>query len=124
MRKLLFGLLVITLLLIGCSAAVQKSADGLMLTQQTVINIAGSIDHMCSAGTLTQDQCDSAAKLYSEAKEAYGVALEAELLVIDAAVVGTGLAEAEENYTVAVGAWTSIATKLITFAAKLGLLEE
>ncbi len=111
----------------GCSAtSVKTTANKLILTQETVIAAAQAADAMCSAGTLTQTQCDEAAKIYQQAKDAYDVALAAELAVIDAAIAGddTSEAEAAKAYSAALASFTAVATKMVTFATKYGLLEE
>ena len=123
MKKLILLLLVV-LFLAACSATVQRSADTLKLTQQSVVSIADTVDQMCSSGALTQKQCDEAGHLYAEAKKAYADALAAEMIVIDAAIAGTGQNEAESNYALAVGSWTSVAAEMVSFATRLNLLEE
>ena len=122
----LMVLIVAVSLLPGCAQTIQRSADGLVLTQQTVISTATAVDNMCTAGLIDQGQCDTAAVLYAEAKTAYSAALAAEQLAIDTAIASTGSDVTTEttNYSTAVAAWTTVAAEYITFAAELGLLED
>lgn len=122
--KTLFTVAFALILLSGCVAGVQKSADTLKLTQASIVSIATATDAMCSAGALTQSQCSEAARLYSEAKGAYSDVLTAEQLVIDAALTGESIKAAEGLRAETMTAWIGIATKIITIAAQTGVIKE
>jgi hypothetical protein len=127
MKFRFIALLVAVFALSGCSGkSIDTSAKSLILTQETVVAAAQAADAMCSAGTLNQNQCDEAAKIYQQAKDAYSIALDAELIVIDAAIAGDGAAQADASkaYSVALTRFTAVATQMVTFASKYGLLEE
>lgn len=119
-----FFVFALLLLTIGCAQTAKKSVDAVVLSQETIVDIASVVDQQCTAGILTQTQCDKAAKLYSEAKDAYQTVYDAEMLVIDAAVAGLSIQGAEDQLTAAMSAWTPIAAKLITLAAEYGLIKE
>lgn len=75
------------LILTGCATQnIQSSARALRLTQESIIISAKTIDRLCDENILTKDQCSSAKKLYEQAKDYYHLAIEAELLFIDASL--------------------------------------
>lgn len=119
-----FFIFALLLLMVGCAPAAKKSVDAVVLSQETIVNIASVVDQQCTAGILTQSQCDQAAKLYAEARSAYQSVYDAEMLVIDAAVAGLSTQGAEDQLTAAMSAWTPIAAKLVTMAAQYGLIKE
>lgn len=124
MRKLLSSIFVFVLL-VGCSGAhIAKTVDTTQLTQESIVSIAGTIDSMCSQGVLKQSQCDTAAMLYGDAKTAYKKVLDAEYLLIDAAIAGQSTKDAEDKVTAAMNAWTPIATRILTLAVQYDIIKE
>lgn len=58
------------------------AAKALLTTRQGIIASATVVDQLCSAGTLNQEECNKAAKLYKDAQPAYLSASDAFLLYL------------------------------------------
>ena len=68
-------LVVLAMLFVSCTGTQSEQAAKAMLTTQTsIVAVATSADSMCTAGILTQDQCDEIATLYAQAKVSYDLA--------------------------------------------------
>lgn len=124
MRKLIPFLFLAIFMLSACLGTTPKSAKTAILTQKSIVDLATKVDAMCSAGILTQPQCDEVGQLYDQAKTAYGDVLAAELALIDAAVVGKSTTREEAALTTMLQTWTPLAAQIITLAAKYGIIEE
>ena len=99
---------------------VKNTGNRLLLTQETVVSLAVAIDRQCTLGTLTQIQCNEAAMIYQQAKTAYTHALAAEQAAVSAAIAGID----HNRDTGAIAVWTAVATELVMFAARVGIIKE
>lgn len=111
--------------LAGCfGPTVSKSVKTAKLTADSIQQVFITVDGMCSQGALNQLQCDEASKLYGEAKAAYQKVLDAEYLLIDAAIAGKSTEGAEDEVVAAMAVWTPLAIRIVTLAAQYGIVEE
>lgn len=99
---------------------VKNTGERLLLTQETIVSLAMTIDRQCTLGTLTEIQCSDAAMIYQQAKIAYSHALAAERAAVSAAIVGIDHKRDAE----AIAIWTAMASELVMFAARVGIIEE
>jgi hypothetical protein len=111
---LVFILLFTTSCALVSDKSVQTSAELMKSTQESIIDTAGIIDEMCASGDLSQSQCDRASKLYSEAKDVYTTALEAQLFIVEAKIAGNEVDLETESYL----------RKLLTILNKLSSIRE
>ncbi len=75
------------LILTGCSSHnIQSSAKVLRITQESIIISAKTADRLCDEGILNKSQCTQISKAYEQAKDYYHLAIEAELMFIDASL--------------------------------------
>ena len=99
---------------------VKNTGERLLLTQETIVSLAVAIDRQCTLGTLTQTQCNEAAMIYQQAKTAYSHALAAEQAAVSAAIAGV----VHNRDAGAIAVWTAVATELVMFAARVGIIKE
>jgi hypothetical protein len=111
---LVFILLFTTSCALVSDKSVQTSAELMKSTQESIIDTAGIIDEMCASGDLSQSQCDRASKLYSESKDVYTTALEAQLFIVEAKIAGNEVDLETESYL----------RKLLTILNKLSSIRE
>jgi hypothetical protein len=115
-----YVIVLLVFFLTACTTTVRWSGEQLLLTQKTVVSIATAADALCTQGKLTQAQCDEASHLYTQARSAYALALAAERIAINAAIAQV---EAQDT-TEALSAWTAIASDMVVFAARVGIIKE
>jgi hypothetical protein len=105
-------------LITGCALIsdknVQTSSELLRSTQESIVNSASIIDEMCTAGELTQSQCDKASELYTDSKDVYTKALETQLFIIEAKIAGNEADLETKSYL----------QKLLTIMNKLSSIRE
>ena len=68
------------------SGKYSTSAKLLRLTQESIILSAKTADRLCDEGVLNQEQCNQCSSLYAQSKDVYKMAIETELLFIDASL--------------------------------------
>jgi hypothetical protein len=115
-----FLMVMLVILVTGCLASQQENATKAMLvTQIAIIDVAKAADQLCTAGTLTQGQCDEIRTAYEYAKVNYNLA-ETAL----STAIRTDSEEAWTNYNVLHENFQRIYADLLAVALKYGITVE
>ena len=115
--KNLIGILLIILALTACAGTQsENSAKALLITQATIVELAQTADQMCTAGVLSQVQCDKVKFAYNDAKVSYDLA-ESSL----STALKLDSEDSWENYTVLHNNFTVIYTDLLNLAINFGI---
>lgn len=72
-------------LLVSC-APIDSNVSRLRTTQSAIILYATTVDKLCDLGYLEEDKCTSYSILYQKAKELYTIAVEIELIYLEAKI--------------------------------------
>jgi len=115
-----FLMIMLVILLAGCAGTQQQNAAKAMLvTQAAIVEVATAADQLCTAGTLTQAQCDEVKDAYEYARVHYDLA-EAAL----STAIRTDSDEAWTNYTILHESFQRIYGDFLKVALKYGITTE
>ena len=118
---LLVILWIVAIIFVGCASTQTQQATKTMLVMQTgIVDVATTADQLCSAGLLSQPQCDEVSIAYDKAKVHYDLA-ESTL----ATAIKAGDNESSwENYRIIHENFQRIYGDLLAVAFKYGITPE